>query len=163
MRKRFCLCALAILVLALAGCGGGGDAQPVFEAGILSDQPADGDIAFDPVQQSFTITNGPDTLFFGLDDGDLHLPEYRAFLDFPLDGSTGGDVVPAAARIVSATLEIFIDSVSFASIVPAFLDLWFIRFTGCGWRISILFRCCLWTWISLPWIRAGSCRSMSRL
>ncbi|MFZ1983893.1 MAG: hypothetical protein WAU91_05720, partial [Desulfatitalea sp.] len=42
---------------------------------------------------------------------------------FPLDGSTGGDVVPASARIVSATLEIFIDSVPFGSIVPTLLDL----------------------------------------
>ena len=56
---------------------------PVFVAEIISDQPTDGDIAFDPVLQSYTITQGPDTVFFGIDDSDPNLPEYRAFLDFP--------------------------------------------------------------------------------
>ncbi|MFZ1983294.1 MAG: hypothetical protein WAU91_02705, partial [Desulfatitalea sp.] len=125
MRKIFCICVLTILVLTIAGCGGGGsdhhsDPPPLFEAAILSDQPADGDIAFDPFDGTFTITNGQDTdtLFFGINGPDSSFPEFRAFLDFPLDGSTGGDVVPASARIVSATLEIFIDSVPFGSIVP---------------------------------------------
>ncbi|RJQ87931.1 MAG: hypothetical protein C4519_00075 [Desulfobacteraceae bacterium] len=122
MRKLFGLCLFTVLALALAGCGGS-DERRVFEAAILSDQPADGDIAFDPVGQTFTITNGPDTLFFGIDDSDPNLPEFRAFLDFPLDGSTGQDVVPLAARIISATLEVFIDSVSFAPIIPTLLDL----------------------------------------
>ena len=110
----------------ITSCGGGGhqsEPPPVFEAAILSDQPTDGDIAFDPIQQSFTITNGPDTLFFGIDDSDPNIPEFRAFLDFPLDGSTGGDVIPADASIVSATLEVFIDTVNFAPIVPTFIDL----------------------------------------
>jgi hypothetical protein len=123
MRKLICFCILTILVPALAACGGKSDARALFVAEILSDQPADGDIAFDPVRQTFTITHGPDTLFFGIDDRDPNLPEFRAFLDFPLDGSTGEDVVPAAARIDSATLEVFIDSVSFAPIVRTLLDL----------------------------------------
>jgi hypothetical protein len=127
MRKPFFFCILTILVLTLAGCGGGDDHHseppPLFEAVILSAQPADGDIAYDPFEDTFTITNGPDTLFFGIDETNLNLPEFRAFLDFPLDGSTGGDVVPASARIVAATLEIFIDSVSFEPIVPTLLDL----------------------------------------
>jgi hypothetical protein len=97
---------------------------------ILSDQPADGDIAYDPVLQTFTITNGPDTIFFGIDDLDPNLPEFRAFLDFPLDGSTGFDVVPSAARIVSATLEIFVNEVSFTAIVPTLLDLVVYPFSG---------------------------------
>jgi hypothetical protein len=92
-------------------------------ADIFSDQPTDGDIAFDPVLDSFTITNGPGTLFFGIDDSDQNLPEYRAFLDFPLNGSTGGEVIPPDATIVSATLEVYINRVSFAPIVPTFLDL----------------------------------------
>jgi len=114
-----------ILIAALGGCGGGGhsDAQPVFVAEILSDQPADGDIAFDPFLLTFTVTNGPDTLFFGIDDLDPNLPEFRAFLDFPLDGSTGSDVVPAAAAIVSATLEVLITEVSFAPVIPTLIDL----------------------------------------
>ena len=123
MRKLFCFFILAILAPALAGCGGSSEAPPVFTAEILSDQPADGDIAFDPFRQVFTITNGPDTIFFGIDDLDPNLPEFRAFLTFPLDGSTGHDAVPFSATIVSATLEVFINQVSFALIVPTLLDL----------------------------------------
>ncbi|MHB8772128.1 MAG: hypothetical protein ACYC7J_14130 [Syntrophales bacterium] len=116
--------AIAVVMLALAACGGGGgELPPVFVAEIVSDQAADGDIAFDPVLQTFRVTNGPETLFFGIDDLDPHLPEYRAFLDFPLDGSTGEDSVPADAVILSATLELFLSEVSFATVVPALLDL----------------------------------------
>jgi hypothetical protein len=120
MRRLLYLGMVAFLVLALSGCGGG-DRRTVFVAQILSDQPADGDIAFDGT--NFIIANGPDTLFFGIDDNDPNFPEYRAFLDFPLDGSTGQDVVPANAVIVSATLEVFIDRVNFTSPVPTLLDL----------------------------------------
>jgi hypothetical protein len=123
MQKRLFFCILTILILALAGCGGKSDSRPVFVAEILSNQPSDGDIAFDPVLQTFTITHGPETLFFGIDDADPNFPEFRTFLDFPLDGSTGDDGVPSSARIVSATLEVFIDTVSFAPIVPTLLDL----------------------------------------
>ncbi len=122
MRKLSLPCILAVMLLTLS-CGGGSDPQPVIVAGIFSDQPTDGDIAFDPVLQSFTITNGTETLFFGIDDIDPNLPEYRAFLDFPLDGSAGGEVIPSNAEIVSATLEVFINEVSFAPIVPTFIDL----------------------------------------
>jgi len=110
-------------MLFIVSCSGGSEPQPVIVAGIFSDQPADGDIAFDPVQQSFTVTNGPETLFFGIDDLDPNLPEYRAFLDFPLDGSTGEEVIPINAHIVSAYLEVFINEVSFAPVVPVLLDL----------------------------------------
>jgi len=119
-----------MLVFVFAGCGDDNDEGPVFEVFILSDQPVDGDIAFDPVQNSFTITNGPDTLFFGIDDLDPDLPEYRAFLDFPLDGSTGEDIVPSDAIIISANLEVFITEVSFAPIVPTLLDLVVYPITG---------------------------------
>lgn len=121
MHKLSLLGILAVMLLTLS-CNGS-DPQPVIVADIFSDQATDGDIAFDPVLQSFTITNGPETLFFGIDDSDLNLPEYRAFLDFPLDGSTGGEVIPINARIVSAILEVFINEVSFAPIVPTLLDL----------------------------------------
>jgi hypothetical protein len=124
MKKLLRLGVIAVLMLSIAACGGGGgDSPPIFVAQIVSDQPADGDIAFDTVLQTFTITNGPDTLFFGIDDLDPNVPEFRAFLDFPLDGSTGGNIVPANAGIVSATLEVFINEVSFAPIVPTLLDL----------------------------------------
>lgn len=129
MKKLYFLSLLAIVLLLLAGCGGGGgggggsDARPVYVAYIFSNQPTDGDIAFDPVSQVYTITNGPHTLFFGIDDLDPNFPEFRAFLDFPLDGSTGAEVVPADASIVSATLEVFVTEVSFASLVPTLIDL----------------------------------------
>ncbi len=94
-----------------------------FVASILSDQPNDGDIARDPVLGSFTITQGPDTLLFGIDSASPNQPEYRAFIDFPLDGSTGGDVVPLNGTIVSANLTIFVNFVDFAATVPVLLDL----------------------------------------
>jgi hypothetical protein len=125
MKKFLRLCVIAVFMISIAACGGGGDgvSQTVFVAQIFSDHAVDGDIAFNPVLQTLTITNGPNTLFFGIDDMNPNLPEYRAFLDFPLDGSTGGDIVPADAVIVSATLELFVNEVSFAILVPTLLDL----------------------------------------
>lgn len=115
---------VAVAMLAVAACGGGGSGfPPVFVAEIVSHQPSDGDIAFDPVLRTFTVASGPQTLFFGIDELDPHLPEYRAFLDFPLDGSTGEDRVPADAVIRSAALELYLTEVSFAATVPALLDL----------------------------------------
>ena len=121
MHKLSIISILAVMLLTLS-CNGS-DPQPVIIANIFSDQPTDGDIAYDPVLESFTITNGPETIFFGIDDNDPNLSESRAFLDFPLGGSTGGEVIPINARIVSATLEVFINEVSFAPIVPTLLDL----------------------------------------
>lgn len=125
MKNLLKIAIIAAIMLSIAACGGSGDGghRTIFVAQIASDQPADGDIAFDPVLREFRVTNGPETLFFGIDDLDTHLPEYRAFLDFPLDGSTGQDVVPADAVIRSATLELFLSEVSFAAVVPALLDL----------------------------------------
>jgi hypothetical protein len=122
IRKLFSLGITAALALAFMSCGTG-DSRDVFIAEVLSDQLADGDIAYDPVLDSFDITNGPNTVFFGIDEADHNLPEFRAFLDFPLDGSTGGDSVPLNAEIIHATLEVFIDEVSFAGTVPTLLDL----------------------------------------
>lgn len=122
MKRLLYLGITAILALSLSGCGRA-DSRDIFVAQILSDQLADGDIAFDPVLNSYSITNGPNTLFFGIDEANRNLPEYRAFLDFPLDGSTNEDVVPANAEIVSATIEVFVDEVSFAGTIPTLLDL----------------------------------------
>ena len=124
MKRLFCFGITAVLALSLFGCGRHrDDSRSVFIARIASDQAVDGDIAFDPVLNSFTITNGPNTLFFGIDEVNRNLPEFRAFLDFPLDGSTHGDVVPVNAEILSATLEVFVDEVSFAGTIPTLLDL----------------------------------------
>ena len=130
MRKLSLFSILTLMLLTLS-CNGS-HPHPVIVAKILSDQLADGDIALDPVQQTYTITNGPNTLYFGIDDSDPNLLEYRAFLDFPLDGSTGEAVIPLNARIVSATLEIFINEVSFAPIVPTLLD--FVSYPIAGLR-----------------------------
>jgi hypothetical protein len=101
-------------------------------AKILSDPLSDGDIAFDPVNSIFTITTGATTLFFGVDSSDGNLPEYRAFLTFPLDGVTEQDVLPLGAVIDSATVELFITQVSFADTVPTFLDLIQYEFRNLG-------------------------------
>lgn len=95
----------------------------ILVARILSDQPSEGDIAFDPVQNAYTITRGPDTLLFGIDFAAPNQPEYRAFLDFPLDGSTGEAIIPLDASIRSATLTVFVNSVDFSAAVPVLLDL----------------------------------------
>jgi len=125
MRRLLYLGVASILVLALSGCGGGDrHRQTVFVAQILSDQPTDGDIELDPVLQTFTITNGPDFLLFGINGLDPAFdPEFRAFLDFPLNGSTGEDVVPANAEILSATITVFVDDILFGSSVPILIDL----------------------------------------
>jgi hypothetical protein len=126
MKKPCSLGLLMILLLPLAGCGGGGGSdRSQFVANIVSDQAADGDIAFDPVTGTYTITPAPPVLFFGISPPDIdpNLTEFRAFLDFPLDGSTGEDVLPAAAGILAASLEVFVSEVSFASQVPALIDL----------------------------------------
>jgi hypothetical protein len=133
MKRLFWLGAVILAMIFTTACGGGGDGRrPILVAEIISDQPTDGDIAFDPVLQSYTITQGPDTVFFGIDDSDPNLPEYRAFLDFPLDGSTGEDVIPADAAIVSATLEVFINQVSFATVVPTDVELLTYSVAGLG-------------------------------
>ncbi|NJD62018.1 MAG: hypothetical protein FIA93_04775 [Deltaproteobacteria bacterium] len=153
MKKLLLLGMAVILTAALAGCGGGHDdnfvagpglvgiddsvsdtapllrvdfVDPVLGAGtaqILSNPASDGDIARDPVTAAFTITQSPPVLLFGVDSLDPDLPEFRAFLTFPLDGSTGQDALPGTAAIVSATLEVFVDQVDFASVVPTFIDL----------------------------------------
>jgi|MudIll2142460700_1097286.scaffolds.fasta_scaffold106306_2 hypothetical protein len=94
---------------------------------IYSDYLSDGDIANDPYL-GFIVTRWPDTrgtIFFGVDSGIPNIPFYRSFLDFPLDGSTGWPVIPLDASIVSATLDLFVNSVSFADTIPADIDLVF--------------------------------------
>lgn len=148
---------LAALLPILAGCGGGsvsvgpvvvepglvgiddhpsvsftapvltieyGSAPPVT---LFSDQPTDGDIAFDPVRNSYTITQRiiqePYTLLFGIDSDHQNKPQYRAFLDFPLDGSTEQPLIPLGVTIHSATLTVRVNFIDFAATVPVLLDL----------------------------------------
>ena len=143
MRNIGILGLVGVLALILAGCGGGDPYHypppppPPIVPGtitvqILSDLGSDGDIAFDPFLSSYFVTNSPSTVLFGIDSLDAHLPEYRAFLTFPLDGITGQPVVPSDAFIVSADVEVFVNFLDFASAVPTFLDLVQYPFRGLG-------------------------------
>lgn len=122
MKKLLLLGMALALTATLAGCGNGTD-RATFVAQTFSNLAADGDIARAP-DNTFTFSQDivprPASLFFGLDNTGT---EFRAFLDFPLDGSNGGDAVPLGAFIVSADIEIFINNVTFASTVPTLLDL----------------------------------------
>ncbi len=111
-----------VLLLMVAACG---HDQRQYVARTLSDQSADGDVTWDPSTSAYTITQAVNVgnVIFGVDNSVPALPESRAFLDFPLDGSAGGDAVPANASIVSADVEVFVDAVSSAATVPTLLDL----------------------------------------
>jgi hypothetical protein len=119
MRKIGIFALVGVLVVVLASCGGGDDHRTVVIRS-LSDQPVDGDIGF-TAPATFLISQADveRNVQYGISGG----TEFRAFLDFPLDGSTGGGVVPLNAVIVSADIEVFVNSVSFSSSVPTLLDL----------------------------------------
>ena len=129
MRKIGILGLVGVLALILAGCGGG-DGPHTVVIQSLSDRPVDGDIGF-TAPSTFLISQASATgnVQYGFDSGGT---EFRAFLDFPLDGSTGGGVVPLNAFIVSADIEVLVNNVSFASSVPTFLDLVPFPITGTG-------------------------------
>lgn len=127
MRKIGILALVGVLALFLAGCGGGdGPGTAIIQS--LSDQTADGDIGFTP-PGTFLISQASATqnVEYGLEPGGT---EFKAFLDFPLDGSTGGGVLPLGAIIVSAHIEVFVNSVSFATSVPTLLQLVTFPITG---------------------------------
>lgn len=121
MRKIWILGLVGVVALFFAGCGGG-DHHNTAVIQSLSDQPVDGDIGF-TAPASFAISQADTTrnVLYGFDNSTG--TEFRAFLDFPLDGSNGGGVVPLSAVIVSADIEIFVNNVSFSSTVPTLLDL----------------------------------------
>lgn len=108
--KRVILAGAALFsMLILTACGGGDDhREPLtIVTQILSDSAFDGDIAQDPVTGAFTVTQGgTESVFAGIHPSTGR--EFRAFLDFPL---TGADGVPGDAVIVSATLDIVINSI----------------------------------------------------
>jgi hypothetical protein len=109
MHVRIPVIAIACGILSLSGCGGGGDnsAPPTVTTQILSDSRFDGDIE-QTSPNSFTITQGMSStvqsVFAGIDP--VGGTEFRAFLDFPLTGSSG---VPGNAFIDLAFLEVYID------------------------------------------------------
>jgi len=127
MRKIWILGLMGVLALVLAGCGGGDDRTTVVIQS-LSDQPVDGDIGFTaPATFSISQADVSRNVLYGIDSGGT---EFRAFLDFPLDGSNGGGVVPLSAVIVAADIEIFVNSVTLSSSVPTLLDLVSFPVTG---------------------------------
>ena len=139
--------ASCLFLLTLASCGGGGggpapitgpgfvglddtatntapllvvtytDSSGTVTVNILSDLSSDGDIAFDPSTNIYTVTQSPSEVFFGEDSSAADLPEYRAFLTFPLAS------IPTDATIDSATLEVYVDEADFADTIPTFVDM----------------------------------------
>ena len=119
MRKIGILGLVGVLALVLAGCGGGDDRNAFIQT--LSDRPVDGDIGF-TAPGTFVISqaNVTNNVQYGIDGAGT---EFRAFLDFPLDGSNGGGVLPLSAVIVAADIEVFVNNVTLSSPVPTLLDL----------------------------------------
>jgi len=108
------------LVLLFTACG---HETRRYQAQTLSDQQADGDITLSGAAYMITQAVNTSNLFFGLDSSVTIPPETRAFLDFPLDGAAGGDRVPASATILTADVQVYVQSVSFAATVPTLIDL----------------------------------------
>jgi len=125
MRKIGILGLVGVLALVLAACGGGSSGPTTVFIQTLSAQGADGDIGFTPPPPpggTFLVSHADITenVLFGIDSFGT---EFRAFLDFPLDGSNGGGAVPLGAVILSADIEVFVNDIGFASTVPTLLDL----------------------------------------
>jgi len=114
---------LVLLSLSLIGCGHdhGSSAPPTIVTQILSDPVYDGDISQN-VAGTLTVTQGnTQSVFAGIDP--TTGTEFRAFLDFFLSGQGG---VPSNVGIVSATLDIKIDSLRLLSqtdTIPILIDL----------------------------------------
>ncbi len=118
MRRMLLATAMLLIMLPHTGCGDHEHVPTVFVSQILSDPLYDGDIELS--SGVLTITQGnTQSVFAGVDP--FTLSEFRAFLDFPLTGSGG---VPGNAVILSATLDIVIDSVQLSgNTVPILIDL----------------------------------------
>lgn len=106
--------ALSFAVLTLTGChdhnGYNDDRRPTYTAQITSDPAFDGDIE-QTSSTTYSVTQGMSSsvqsVFVGIDP--VASTEFRAFLNFPLTGSKG---VPGDAIIESASLDIFVDSLT---------------------------------------------------
>jgi len=105
MRKLLLLGMALVLTAVLAGCGGGGSTANTIVTQILSDPAFDGDISL--ASGTYTVTQGnTQSVFAGIDPSTG--VGFRAILDFPLTGAGG---VPGNAVIVTATMDIFINSI----------------------------------------------------
>lgn len=115
MKRIFFALLMVSITLGLAGCGDGGSSptqvivtpSQTFVTQITSDPVLDGDISQTLGTGALTVTQGMSlnvqSVFAGIDPvtGD----EFRAFLNFPLTN------VPLGASIVSATLDLVINSI----------------------------------------------------
>jgi hypothetical protein len=128
MKKAFFAAMLILISLSMVGCYGGSSSYsppppPPITTQILSDPVYDGDISLDSTGTLGTPTQAVITqsVFAGIDP--TFGTEFRAFLDFPLSGAGG---VPSNAGIVSATLDIKIDSLRLLAstdTIPILIDL----------------------------------------
>lgn len=122
MKKLFLAAVIALMVLSLNGCGSEVTVStPTYFSSILSDPVYDGDILKAFSNGSYTVTQGnTQSVFAGRYSTQ---DESRAFLRFPLSGANG---VPGNAIILSATLDIFIDSIQpqpLVGTIPIRIDL----------------------------------------
>ena len=126
MKRTFLAAIMVFISLTLIGCGHHhDDVREQSVTLILSDPAFDGDIVQDPTSGLFTVTQGMNSsvqsVFAGINPDSN--AEYRAFLDFPLTGAGG---VPGNAVIVSAILDIVINSISpqpLTGTIPIRIDL----------------------------------------
>lgn len=117
---KFPIVVMLVASLTLVSCSGG-NSTPTIVTQILSDPMYDGDIALALVSgATYTVTQtNTQFVLAGIDP--LTLDEYRAFLNFPLEGPGG---VPLNAGIASATLDIFINDIQpTTGTVPIRIDL----------------------------------------
>jgi hypothetical protein len=118
--KRTALAAIMMfLILSPIGCGHSSSSPQIIASFIISDAAFDGDI--EDVSGALSITTvagGARSVFAGLDPI-FPNPEFRAFLDFPLNS------VPGNAGINSAILDIGINNVTPQSgnTIPIRIDL----------------------------------------
>jgi hypothetical protein len=115
---------IACAAMSLTGCGGDSrnGPPPAITTQILSDSAFDGDIQ-ETAPGTFTVTQGMSSsvqsVFAGIDPATL--TEFRAFLDFPLNGAGG---VPGNAMIESAFLDIYINSLQpSTAAIPILIEL----------------------------------------
>ncbi len=117
MNRTFLAAMTVIIILALTGCGNDHNNPPPLIVTQISSNPAiDGYIISNgTVTVIEGMTLSVQSVFAGIDPVTSH--EFRAFLDFSLAS------VPLNAIINSATLDIFIDSVSPGAVIPIRIDL----------------------------------------
>jgi len=126
--RHFLWMAIVISMILIYGCGDSDDSEPptLRETQLFSNAQMDGDISFGS-PSTYTVSSAYTTgnILAGIDpvSGD----EFRAFLNFPLGGSSG---VPLDATIESAVIEIQVNSVTVPltdAVVPIIMELMYFQ------------------------------------